>query len=47
MVEQHMTIEIYLIGLLVFFMFAIIFATNRWPEFFKNNDDDPPIYPMI
>ena len=42
-----MTIEIYLIGFLVFFISAIIFATERWPEFFDNDGNDPPIYPML
>jgi hypothetical protein len=42
-----MNTEIYAVGLLVFCIVAIIFATIRWPEFFKNDDKDPPVYPMM
>ena len=40
-----MNTEIYAVGFLVFCIVAIIFATNRWPNFFENNGDDPP--PML
>ncbi len=43
-----MSTEIFLVGLIVFCIVALIFAINRWPEFFKSNDDDDtPFYPMI
>jgi hypothetical protein len=42
-----MNSEIYLIAFLIFYIVAIIFAHNRWPEFFENDDKDPPVYPML
>lgn len=42
-----MNTEIYAVGFIIFFIIAIIFAANRWPDFFKHdNNTDPPIFPM-
>lgn len=41
-----MSTEIYLMGFVVFFIVAILFAIGRWPEFFKSDKGDPPIFPM-
>jgi hypothetical protein len=43
-------IEIYLLlylGFLVFFIIAMVFVNNRWPNFFvdNSNDQDPPVIP--
>lgn len=37
--------ETYLILFALAYILFLLYAIVRWPEFFKGNSDDPPIFP--
>ncbi len=50
MINQN--IEAYLLlylGFLIFFFFAVVIVNQWWPDLFEGKDDDkdPPVYPMM
>ena len=35
----------WLILFLVVYIGILIYAVNRWPDFFNDNSNDPPVFP--